>query len=102
MYNYFSFALIPLINRFSESYETTSEAEMLDFANISIIYDFFSLFLSHGPLIQMGSNRPQAERSIWQCRYFIIFLTRITNAKLVFLRGVTETGIKYKHKGGNV
>lgn len=100
MYNYFSFALIPLIiNRFSESYETTSEAEMLDFANISIIYDFFSFSLSRPFDTDGGATDPRRNAASGNAVLFI-FLTRITNANLSFCEALRKPEFKCKHKGG--
>ncbi|KAL7939470.1 hypothetical protein V8C35DRAFT_9245 [Trichoderma chlorosporum] len=86
LYTRLFYSLLPLIiNRFSESYETTSEVEVLDLylptPPLFMIFLLLSSLFFYGPFETDGEQQTPGKRSIWQCRFFIIFfLTRITNA----------------------
>lgn len=72
---------------------------MLDFANISIIYDFFSFSLSRPFDTDGGATDPRRNAASGNAVLFI-FLTRITNANLSFCEALRKPEFKCKHKGG--
>lgn len=65
---------------------------MLDFASISIIYDFFSFSLSR-PFDTDGEQQTPGGTQHLAMPLFYHLFDANHKCKLVFLRGVTETGI---------